>query len=274
MFFLKGEVSRGPFQDLTPFFHLQGTQAKDGRAKVARATKAIWEEEEKEIKDFKDFNQAGVQAAAGSLAKARGKDSKVCLAMKAQSEAMKAESKAMKATESVEVSATGAMEAQPMMKPSLLLESLPDHLKSLSPFQRLRQCLGWWRLHAPHFILQLINQGVEPNFQGKGLKLRHQEKSASETSLALEVMKDYVEVGAAKEVEMEGKKYLVPWFVIKKVESTGKLKNRLISDCREINRELNPPKFRLDHWKDIFPHLEKSMWKQKWIQGTLISTWN
>ena len=158
---------------------------------MAKAT-ITGEEEEKEFKDFKDFNQAGVQAATGSLAKAREKDSKVCVAMKAQSEAMKATSEAMKATESVDMSATGARKALSMMETSLLLASVPDHLKSLSPFLRLRQCLGWWRLHAPPFVLQLIKQGVEPKFQGKGLKLRHQQKSVSETVLALEVMKDYV----------------------------------------------------------------------------------
>ena len=47
------------------------------------------------------------------------------------------------------------------------------------------------------------------------------------------------------------------------MEPTGKEKLRLISDCRNVNQFLNPPRFKLDHWKDIFPQVEKDMWATK-----------
>ena len=74
---------------------------------------------------------------------------------------------------------------------------------------------------------------------------------------------EYVEANAAREIPMAGTKYLVPLFVIRKIEANGKEKLRLISDCREVNKVLNPPRFKLDHWKDIFPQLEKGMWATK-----------
>ena len=80
--------------------------------------------------------------------------------------------------------------------------------------------------------------------------------------MALEVIHDYVKVGAAKEVDPKTSKYLVPWFVISKTEGE-KTKHRLISDCREINQSLFPPKFKLDHWREIFPVLEPKMWAVK-----------
>ena len=84
-----------------------------------------------------------------------------------------------------------------------------------------------------------------------------------ETKLALEVLQEYMEAGAAQLVPWEGTKYLVPWFVIEKKDESGKRKLRLISDCRALNKFLNPPHFKLDHWKDIFPSLRKGMWAAK-----------
>ena len=62
---------------------------------------------------------------------------------------------------------------------------------------------------------------------------------------------------------MAGTRYLVRWFFIRKMETNGKEKLRLISDCREVNKVLNTPRFKLDHWKDIFPQLERGMWATK-----------
>jgi len=73
-------------------------------------------------------------------------------------------------------------------------------------------------------------------------------------------MQEYIQAKAAKEVPWEGTKYMVPWFVIQEGDSDRGTKSRLISDCRGLNTTLNPPKFKLDHWRDIFPHLEKVMW--------------
>jgi hypothetical protein len=138
-----------------------------------------------------------------------------------------------------------------------------ERFRGLAPFQRLRECLGWWSQHAPPRILKLICQGVEPQFQGDHLHLHEQRKSPEEIALASKVMADYVEAKATREVPPSETTYLVPWFVIRKAEPQGGEKLRLISDCREINKGLEAPHFKLDHWKEIFPHLQKGMWATK-----------
>ena len=64
---------------------------------------------------------------------------------------------------------------------------------------------------------------MEPTFQGRQLQLREQKKDPKDITLALEVMEEYVQAKAAKEVPLRGTKYLVPWFVIQKVEPSGKI---------------------------------------------------
>ena len=140
--------------------------------------------------------------------------------------------------------------------------NVANPLANVAQPNRLRACLPWWQKHAPQFVINLICKGVEPHFQGEHLNFRQQKKSEADIKLAMEVMEEYVKLGAAKEVDLENSKYLVPWFVITKTEG-DKIKNRLISDCREINQSLNPQKFRLDHWKEIFPVLEPKMWAVK-----------
>jgi hypothetical protein len=58
-------------------------------------------------------------------------------------------------------------------------------------------------------------------------------------------------------------KFLVPWFVLKTVDSSGKEKSRLIADCRVLNSYLQTSHFKLDHWQQIFPVLRKGMWGAK-----------
>jgi len=141
--------------------------------------------------------------------------------------------------------------------------ALESFLQDLAPFQRLRLCFPWWERHAPPRIQRLILEGVEPRFQGDHLQFKEQKKSQGEIDMALGVMAEYVETKAAKEVPLWGTRYLVPWFVIQKTEPQGGEKFRLISDCREINQGLVPPHFKLDHWKEIFPHLQQGMWATK-----------
>ena len=90
-----------------------------------------------------------------------------------------------------------------------------------------------------------------------------EKKDQQDVNLALQVMEEYIQAKAAKEVPFQGTKYFIPSFVIQKVEPTGKIKNRLISDCKWINQELNPARFKLDHWRDIFPQLQKGQWATK-----------
>ena len=62
----------------------------------------------------------------------------------------------------------------------------------------------------------------------------------------------------------------MPWFVISKeelLEDNGKtiksVKHRLITDCRQVNKFLSCPHFRMDHWGQIFPFLRKGQWASK-----------
>jgi hypothetical protein len=183
-----------------------------------------------------------------------------------QQRAMAAKSLAITAPNAKEATqakaAPQAKEASQAME-TQQVESNPDLLSSLPPFQRLRMCISWWEKYAPQFVLNLISKGVEPMFPKINLPRKEQKKSKEENELATKVMMEYVEAKAAREIQMAGTKYLVPWFVIRKMEANGKEKLRLISDCREVNKVLNPPRFKLDHWKDIFPQLEKGMWATK-----------
>ena len=76
--------------------------------------------------------------------------------------------------------------------------------------------------------------------------------------MAWDTILEYLEVGAVKEINMQEAKHLIPWFVLKKGE-----KLRLITNCKEINRYLEPKPFRLENWPEIFPFLRKEMWAAK-----------
>jgi hypothetical protein len=135
---------------------------------------------------------------------------------------------------------------------------------STPPFCRLRQQLQFWeKLGASKEVILLISQGVHPDWPCPTLPCVPQERDLHQQKLAKTVLENFLAVGAAKKVPLAEAKYLVPWFVIQKVESSGREKLRLISDCRVLNRWLTPKRFRLDHWKDIFPVLRKDMWAAK-----------
>ena len=87
---------------------------------------------------------------------------------------------------------------------------------------------------TPH-VLHVLKFGVESGFKGD-LRIKDVRKTPEEEDLAMKVMEEYVQVGAAKLLPPEGTKFLVPWFVVEKVDEKGDQKLRLISDCREINR--------------------------------------
>jgi len=167
--------------------------------------------------------------------------------------------KAMAATQAEEARAKGA-EQDPCHQPER-----PDcPLSSLAPFDRLRKCMGWWEKYAPQFVLNLISFGVEKRFPKIELPLVDQQKSREEKDLAMRVMSEYVEAKAAKEIPMAGTKYLVLWFVIRKMEANGKEKLRLISDCREIDKMLNPPGSNWTIGKIFFRNWKKGCGPQKW----------
>ena len=129
---------------------------------------------------------------------------------------------------------------------------------------QLRRRLSWWeKAGAPSKVLSYIVQGVEPQWASPSLRLQAQPRSAQQEALAMQVLGEYMQVGAVQEVSPHMSKYWVPWFVIAKKEDNGKEKLRLIADCRVINQFLQPKKFTLDHWQKIFPLLRKDMWATK-----------
>ena len=79
-----------------------------------------------------------------------------------------------------------------------------------------------------------------------------QNKSVQEEMQALQVLQEYMEVGAVIKNPSGQTRHLIPWFVIQKGE-----KLRLITDCRELNQFLTPKPFKLESWKEIFPVLIK-----------------
>jgi hypothetical protein len=144
------------------------------------------------------------------------------------------------------------------------------HHPHIPPFLRVRQHISWWRQHASMEVLELILGGVEPQFPQLTFPLVPRgAPNKEQMNAALEVMEEYIKIQAARELpvtELKSTKYLVPWFVIEKHSSEGSTsvkKHRLISDCRKLNSALHPPKFRLESWKDILPHLRKGHWGVK-----------
>jgi hypothetical protein len=75
-------------------------------------------------------------------------------------------------------------------------------------------------------------------------------------------MRDYEVSGAVRKVCWDDTGHLVPWFLLEKPEGNG-TKVRMISDCRRINKEFQPGKFRLDHLAQIFPHLSRGSFAGK-----------
>ena len=130
-------------------------------------------------------------------------------------------------------------------------------------FEQVRGKEGWWVQNAPKETLQLIMHGVGPSLRlPDNLSKKIQVKSPLEEQKALQVLQEYLEVGAVCKNPPGETKHLVPWFVISK-EENGQEKLRLIADCREINQFFLPQHFKLDHWQVIFPFLQKGMWAAK-----------
>jgi hypothetical protein len=89
-------------------------------------------------------------------------------------------------------------------------------------------------------------------------------RSQAELAKVEPIVQEYLEVGALREIPPTAElKFLIPWFVLTKKESSGEEKSRLISDCRALNRHLNPPKFRLDNIQQVFPVLRRGMFAIK-----------
>ena len=143
--------------------------------------------------------------------------------------------------------------------------SIPDDPLAHLPFPlRLRSRIEWWKKNGKdRDVVHLIQCGVCPCWSHPpDLPWMAQSRNVCDQKAALEILQEYLEIGAVRKVSMAEVKFLVPWFVIRKPEGDG-VKLRLISDCRKINNFLSPSHFKLDHWQNIFPFLRKGMWACK-----------
>ena len=116
----------------------------------------------------------------------------------------------------------------------------------------LRSAMTWWKEQgASKEVLDIISQGVACEWPCPRLQIRQRTYSKEDQLLAKKVLEKYLGVGAVKKLSWSQVKFLIPWFVIKKTEDSGKEKLRLISDCRDLNRFFDSPKFKLDRWEQI-----------------------
>ena len=132
-------------------------------------------------------------------------------------------------------------------------------------FLRVRDRIQWWEDQCPR-TAAFIREGVCSDWPCPVLPIRNIPRKLEDQRAALQVLEEYMEDGHVCEIppqDQKQAKFLVPWFVIRKLESTGKEKLRLIADCREINAFLKTRHFKLDHWQQIFPVLRKGMWGAK-----------
>ena len=137
---------------------------------------------------------------------------------------------------------------------------------------RLKVNHQWWLLHATPQVYHWVTEGISapwPYPLGQHCNQwpvlsRKINYSAHQEPLALSLIKEYIQLGAMIELRKPPTWswpetlafhqifHLVPWFVIQKMEGS-KIKNRLITDCREINQFLFSPHFKMDHWGQFCP---------------------
>ena len=97
----------------------------------------------------------------------------------------------------------------------------PSHLpaSSTSPFfRRLKDRITWWNKNASPEVVKNIKYGIAPDWCCPSLPLLSMQKTAEEQFDCLNLLSDYLQLGAVREVTPPEVKFLVPWFLIKKPE--------------------------------------------------------
>ena len=109
-----------------------------------------------------------------------------------------------------------------------LQDKVPDNGPSGPFFHRLQSRLPWWqRNSADPGVLNLITHGVTSSYPlPSSLSVHPCFRNQEETNLAWETIREYLEIGASKEIPLHQARHLIPWFVIKKGEN---------SNCKELN---------------------------------------
>ena len=119
-------------------------------------------------------------------------------------------------------------------------------------YLRLRQSLPWWQRHTTHLeVLELIRQGVRPDWLvPPHLPCQPQQKCIADLQKVQEILLEYLDIGAIKEIPRHEARHLIPWFVLEKKDPSGDKKLRLICDCRVLNQYF--PTIRLENWAKFF----------------------
>ena len=121
--------------------------------------------------------------------------------------------------------------------PEVLNQPLTHNSNIIMPHSLMHH-LNWWKRRAPTKVLDLITHGVLPNWPEPDLNFFPCHRASSEVAAARLLMEEYIKIGAAQVVTSQDcpTRYLIPWFLIQKPG-----KNRLIADCRVLNKFISPP---------------------------------
>ena len=122
-------------------------------------------------------------------------------------------------------------------------------LDALAIRDRLRACLFWWRSNAPRRSVNILQHGVFPRLSLPSFILEAKVvHSVEELAFAREVIQEYLSLGAIEPCSLSELRFSVLWFVVSKLEPSGSIKRRFITNMRPINKFISCSPFKLDHW--------------------------
>ena len=152
-----------------------------------------------------------------------------------------------------------SVESQPKVRSGVI-----SALDALAIPNRLRAYISWWCSNAARRLVNILQHGVFPHLSLPsfvvGAWVVH---SVEELAFAREVIQEYLSLGAVEPCSLCGLRFSVPWFVLSKVEPSGSIKRRFITNMRPINKFIACSPFKLDHWGIVFPMLRKGMYAAK-----------
>ena len=136
---------------------------------------------------------------------------------------------------------------------------------------RLRLKLGWWRQHASRAVIDILMRGLLPKvhlpcISSASPSCAHPPHSL-EYKFALELVREYLDIGSLQSCLRDDITYLVPWFIVlkKDVLPDGQIvdKGRFVVNLKRPNSFLQTKHFTLDHWGNVFPFLRRGQWGAK-----------
>ena len=88
-----------------------------------------------------------------------------------------------------------------------------------------------------------------------------------EYQFALDLLREYLDIGSLQSCLPDDILYLVPWFIVlkKDVLPDGQIvdKGRFVVNLKRPNSFLHTKHFKLDHWGNVFPFLRPGQWGAK-----------